>query len=112
MKSDSNLLLYSLRWHGRAAVEPVYGTGVVAEELVERGSPGQVVSALWFAGGGYEIVVTLASEDEPRKLSDAAKQSIRRKSLRRRLVAQAPLFADELERAALQSNPDYFGESK
>jgi hypothetical protein len=109
MKSDSNLLRYSLRWHGRADVEPVYGTGVVAEELVKRGSAGQVVSALWFAGGGYEIVVTLESQNEPRQLSDTAKQSIRRKSLRRRLVANAPLFADEFEQSALRANPEYFG---
>jgi hypothetical protein len=109
---DSNLLKYSLRWHGRAAVEPVYGTGVVVEELVERGCLNSVASALWFPGGGYEVVVSLESIDEPRKLSETAKQSIRRKSLRRRVVANAPLFADELERAALKSNPDYFGVSK
>jgi len=105
------LVTYTLRWHGRAAVDPVYGTGNVAVEVVPRGAPHPVVYALWRPGAGYEISVTFpaSSDVAPRKLSDTAKQNIRRKSLKRRLVKDAPLFADDLYSSILGDRPGYFG---
>ena len=110
----NNLLTHTLRWHGRAAVEPVYGTGVVVQETVPRGAPTPVISALWFPGSGYEIQVSAATVDvaSRRTLSDTAKQSIRRKALKRRLAKDAPLFADALYSSALDDKPDYYGPTK
>lgn len=109
MAKDSNLLTYTLRWHGRAAVEPVYGLGTVVVEVVPRGARLPVIDALWFPGSGYEIAVTFESSAEPRQLSDEAKQSIRRKSLKRRIERDAPLFAASLYSSTVANNPDYFG---
>lgn len=110
--TDTNLLVHILRWHGRAAVEPVYGLGIVVVETVPRGARTPVIDALWFPGSGYEVAVSPLSSSEPRQLSDEAKQSIRRKSLKRRLEKDAPLFAADLYSSAVADKPEYFGGGK
>jgi hypothetical protein len=105
---DSNLLTHVMRWHGRAAVEPVYGTGVVVEETVPRGAATPVIDALWRPGCGYEIACFAPRSAPARQLSSAAKGSMRRKALARRVNAAAPLFAADLYAAALAKNSAYF----
>jgi very-short-patch-repair endonuclease len=65
--------------------------------------------ALWKPVGGYCITFTLLPCKPPRRLSAAAKFSIRRKRLEARVQRHCPLFAEEMIAEAMHKRPDYYG---
>ena len=67
-----------------------------------------VIDSLWWPGSGYSCHCSPLAVVPVRRLSQSAKASVRRKSLRRRLEKEAPLFAESLERDALASDADYY----
>ena len=60
------------------------------------------------ASPGYSVWFAL-EDDAPRRMSEAAKQKIRRNNLKRRLDRKLPLFADQLYLQETSDRPDYFG---
>lgn len=71
-------------------------------------TPPEIVEACMPLGSGYTVSLA-AIEPEPRRLSLASKQSIRRKRLAARLRKKVPLFADQLYAAEIAKRPEYFG---
>jgi hypothetical protein len=62
----------------------------------------------WFEPGCGYAMRWSAILPPPRRLPPETKARIRRRSLRRRLEAKVPLFADQLEEAELARRPGYF----
>lgn len=88
---------------------------VLAEAIVPHtGKCPAVIDQLWSPGCGYSIHFGVVDLEAPaRKLSEAAKQNLRRKSLARRLTSKMPLFAAEIIEQTIAAKPEYFGkESK
>jgi len=104
------LCRWTLRW-GNPYTRPPEGQPLVLGSVVlPRGESWEPhLAHLHTLGDGYAIHFQLEQAAPPRRLSEATKQSIRRKSLERRLRAKNPLFADAEIAAALAKNPDYYG---
>jgi hypothetical protein len=58
-------------------------------------------------GGGYSVVTAFIREPG-RKLNQHALARVRRKRLERRVLAKAPLFAEELIKAEVERKTDYY----
>ncbi len=62
-------------------------------------------------GTGYAIHCYCEDALIPKhQMSEATKQKIRRRNLKRRLEKRFPLFATELYNEALSAKPDYYGQ--
>ncbi len=77
---------------------------------VHDGKCPSVIDALWFPGCGYQVCFSVVDPyATARKLSETAKQSIRRKAIRRRLAAKNPMFIEAEIDAAFAAQPEYYG---
>lgn len=65
--------------------------------------------ALWKPGDGYCAGFCRLDDKPRRKLSAAAKFSIRRKRLKARIEKRWPLFAEQMIAEAMQRKPSYYG---
>lgn len=101
---------WSLRWYTPYSEPPEGLPRVLAFEITEGSERPLNLYKMSPPGGGYMVCWSLIDEREPRRLSEAAKQNLRRKSLVRRVVAKAPLFLEEIVSRELSSQPDYFGQ--
>lgn len=92
------------------------GKGDVLVEVIAPGGSRTAPSPiddLWWPGCGYNIHWSPTDPTKiPRKLSETAKRSIRRKALVRRIEKAAPLFATDLIEQSLAAQPDYFFETE
>lgn len=89
------------------------GEVLLEVEAPHDGTTPALINAMWSPGCGYSVhfsVVDLAAPS--RRLSEPAKQNLRRKSLARRLNSKMPLFAAEMIEQTIAAKPDYFGERK
>ncbi len=88
---------------------PAERSEVLCEVIGEHGITPPAIDALWWPGCGYSLSVQVLDSKPPRKLSETAKHSIRRKALTRRIQKAAPLFAEDLLEEALAEQPEYYG---
>lgn len=103
-------VVWSLEW-GNPYTEPPEGMPrTLAEETVVWGEKPLNLYKMSAPGDGYACCFHAPQLKPPRKLSEATKQSIRRKSMKRRVQAKAPLFAETIIAAELAAQPDYFGD--
>lgn len=87
------------------------GEVLVEVSVPHTGVTPSIIEALWFPGCGYSHHISIFDPATPeRRLSEPAKQNLRRKALVRRVNAKAPLFASELIEQSFASKPEYFGE--
>jgi len=113
-------VLYRLAWGNPYTQPPDNLPRVVATEIGRRGPDGfPGIAALCAAsprfglGSGYSVHFYGAIDEKPpRRLSGEARQSIRRKALRRRQERNNPLFAEVAIEAAQARNPEYYGTEK
>ncbi len=100
---------YSLEWNNPHTQPPDGKPRVLAEAVVPWDEEPTELFAMHVLGSGWGIHVRTVDLTPPRRLSEQAKQSIRRKRLVRRLNDKAPLFASQLIPVLMARKPDYYG---
>lgn len=109
--------VFEIRWgHGKYRPPPDGMPEVLARLCVKvpKGTGGKIpeeMERLWYAHKpprGYSICFSSARSSEKRALSQDGRAKVRRGNLKRRLEEKVPLFAEELERRELDSQPEYF----
>lgn len=98
---------YSLRW--RYPHIPCSGKPVLASEDVCEGAPvPDSILSRFIAGGDYAVCLDFLSERPVKRWPPERKAQARLRNLRRRILKNAPLFADELISRELALRPEYF----
>jgi hypothetical protein len=103
------MVRHTLKWWNPHTTPPDGWPRILAEEILPRSCPSRVVEALWYPGCGYACCWESLSFTPLRRLPLASKQSIRRKSLTRRVNHQAPLFAAQFIEREFDRQPEYYG---
>ena len=114
---SQDLMVYALEWGSPYTRPPDNLPRTIALEVSPRGSGCPALDALrtfprFAFGTGWAISCRVLNTKPPRRLSEQAKQSIRRKALVRRVNKQAPLFAESIIDSKLAAHPDYYGEEE
>ncbi|MFS7253228.1 theronine dehydrogenase [Rahnella rivi] len=98
---------YSLRW--RYPHIPCSGEPILVFEDVCEGAPVPVsILSRFIAGGDYAVSLDFLSERPIRRWPPERKAQARLRNLQRRILKNAPLFADELIARELARRPEYF----
>jgi hypothetical protein len=100
---------WSLKWSNPYTNPPEGMPRVIAEQILPRGQRPEEIYKQHVLGSGYGIHFQPMPSSPPRQLTLEAKQSIRRKSVARRIEKAAPLFAASLIPQTIAAQPEYFG---
>lgn len=93
------------REHVQLRVVVTYTDRCTPQEIAQK------IDELGGLGSGWAHYISFI-EEEPRRLSLASKQSLRRKRLKSRLEKKHPLFADQFYEEALAEKPEYYGATR
>jgi hypothetical protein len=97
---------HKIEWGSPYSEPPAGAPRVLAETYTDTVSGRKMLPATTL-GGGYSIVTTFMREPG-RKLSPQSLARVRRKRLERRVLAKAPLFAEQLVSAEIARKADYY----
>lgn len=104
--------IFELRW-GNPYTEPPNGQprvliSITREQTSGHPFPEEILNhPMNVPGNGYSLSARVDPVPQ-RRLSEAAKGSLRLKSLERRVLKQAPLFAADIIAEQVAKNPDYY----